>query len=326
MSANVVANVEHVTHRYGKRFALNDLTLDIPANCMAGLIGPDGVGKSTLLALIAGVRKIQAGQVIALDGNMAAESHPRASYGRIAYMPQGLGRNLYPTLSVFDNIDFFGRLFGQGTAERHVRIVDLLKATALDPFADRPCGKLSGGMKEKASLCSSLIHDPDLLILDEPTTGVDPLSRRQFWELIDSIRVRRPLMSVIVATAYRDEGSRFNWLAAMDDGKVIAHGAPKEIPEKAGKTTLDDAFIALLPPEKRAQHQDVIVPPRTESEDKTPAIETKDLTRRFGDFVAVNHVTVSIARGEIFGFLGSNGCGKTTTMKMMTGLLPVTEG
>ena len=127
------------------------------------------------------------------------------SYGRIAYMPQGLGRNLYPTLSVFDNIDFFGRLFGQGATERRARIDELLKATGLDPFADRPCGKLSGGMKQKVSLCCSLMHDPDLLVLDEPTTGVDPLSRRQFWELIDQSRVRRPLMSVIVATAYMDE-------------------------------------------------------------------------------------------------------------------------
>ena len=326
MTDTVVARVEHVTHRYGKVFALNDLTLDIPANCMTGLIGPDGVGKSTLLALIAGVRKIQTGKVTVFDGNMADEHHRRASYGRIAYMPQGLGRNLYPTLSVFDNIDFFGRLFGQGGAERRSRIEGLLKATGLDPFGDRPCGKLSGGMKQKVSLCCSLMHDPDLLILDEPTTGVDPLSRRQFWELIDSIRVRRPQMSVIVATAYMDEAGRFDWLAAMDDGKVIAHGAPREILAKANKTTLDDAFIALLPPEKRGQHQEVIVPPRTESDDKTAAIETEGLTRRFGDFVAVDHVSVRIGRGEIFGFLGSNGCGKTTTMKMMTGLLPVTEG
>jgi len=326
MTDTVVARVEHVMHRYGKTQAVNDLTLEIPAHCMAGLIGPDGVGKSTLLGLISGVRKIQTGKVTVLDGDMADEHHRRASYGRIAYMPQGLGRNLYPTLSVFDNIDFFGRLFGQGTAERRTRIDELLKATGLDPFADRPCGKLSGGMKQKVSLCCSLMHDPDLLVLDEPTTGVDPLSRRQFWELIDSIRARRPQMSVIVATAYMDEASRFNWLAAMDDGKVIAHGAPQEILGKAKKSTLDDAFIALLPPEKRGQHQDVIVPPRTEGDDKTAAIETQGLTRRFGDFVAVDHVSVSIGRGEIFGFLGSNGCGKTTTMKMMTGLLPVTEG
>ncbi len=326
MTTPVVARIEGVTHRYGKTLALNDLSLDVPAQCMAGLIGPDGVGKSTLLALIAGVRKIQTGNVLVLDGNMAEESHRRASYGRIAYMPQGLGRNLYPTLSVFDNIDFFGRLFGQGAAERRARIDELLKATGLDPFGDRPCGKLSGGMKQKVSLCCSLMHDPDLLILDEPTTGVDPLSRRQFWELIDSIRARRPSMSVIVATAYMDEAGRFDWLAAMDDGKVMAHGAPKEILAQANKTTLDDAFIALLPPEKRAQHKEVVVPPRVEGDDNTPAIEAEGLTRRFGDFVAVDHVNFRIGRGEIFGFLGSNGCGKTTTMKMLTGLLPVSEG
>jgi ribosome-dependent ATPase len=326
MSTPLVARVERVTHRYGKTFALNDLTLEIPANCMAGLIGPDGVGKSTLLALLSGVRKVQTGKVMVLDGNMADERHRRASYGRIAYMPQGLGRNLYPTLSVADNIDFFGRLFGQAASERHARIDELLKATGLDPFPERPCGKLSGGMKQKVSLCCSLMHDPDLLVLDEPTTGVDPLSRRQFWELIDSIRARRPTMSVMVATAYMDEASRFDWLAAMDEGKVIAQGTPKEILAKAQKANLDDAFIALLPPEKRGLHQEVIVRPRTESDDKTPAIEAEGLTRRFGDFVAVDHVSFRIGRGEIFGFLGSNGCGKTTTMKMMTGLLPVTEG
>ncbi len=326
MTDAFVAKLERVTHRYGKTIALNDLTLDVPAGCMVGLIGPDGVGKSTLLALVAGVRKIQTGHVIALDGDMADDAHRRAVCGRIAYMPQGLGRNLYPTLSVFDNIDFFGRLFGQGAAERRSRIDELLHATGLDPFGARPCGKLSGGMKQKVSLCCSLMHDPDLLILDEPTTGVDPLSRQQFWELIDSIRARRPSMSVMVATAYMDEASRFDWLAAMDDGKVLAHGAPKDILAQAQKTNLDDAFIALLPPEKRAEHQEVIVRPLEASADKTPAIEAKGLTRRFGDFIAVDHVSFSIGRGEIFGFLGSNGCGKSTTMKMMTGLLPTTEG
>src|SRR5262249_17641522 len=284
------------------------------------------VGKSTLLGLISGVRKIQTGKVTVLDGNMADSAHRRASYGRIAYMPQGLGRNLYPTLSVFDNIDFFGRLFGQDGAERRARIGELLPATGLDPFASRPCGKLSGGMKQKVSLWWGVMHDPDLLVLDEPTTGVDPLSRRQFWELIDSIRARRPAMSVIVATAYMDEASRFDWLAAMDDGKVIARGAPNEILAKAQKTTLDDAFIALLPPEKRAQHQEAVGRRAPLGAEGPPGTAAGGWPRRFGNFVAVDHVSFRIARGEIFGFLGSNGCGKTTTMKMLTGLLPVTEG
>jgi ribosome-dependent ATPase len=326
MTDSVVANVERVSHRYGTRVALDDVTIEIPARRMIGVIGPDGVGKSTLLALIAGVRIIQQGHVTVFDGDMADKAHRTAQGGRIAYMPQGLGRNLYPTLTCFDNIDFHGRLFGQSQAERRRRIDELFKATSLDPFEDRPAGKLSGGMKQKLSLCCALIHDPDLLILDEPTTGVDPLSRGQFWELIDSIRARRPQMSVIVATAYMDEAERFDELVAMDDGKVIATGTTPQILQKAGETTLEAAFIALLPEAKRAQHQKVVVRPRSSHDDDTPAIEADGLTRRFGDFTAVDHVSFRIGRGEIFGFLGSNGCGKSTTMKMLTGLLPAASG
>jgi ribosome-dependent ATPase len=326
MSDPMIAQLECVRHRYGATNALDDMTLDIPARCMAGMIGPDGVGKSTLLALVSGVRKIQAGRVTVFDRDMADRASRRENCARIAYMPQGLGRNLYPTLSVFENINFFGRLFGESKTQRRTRIDELLQATGLDPFENRPAGKLSGGMKQKLSLCCALMHDPDLLVLDEPTTGVDPLSRRQFWDLIGSIRARRPQMSVIVATAYMEEAERFDWLAAMDDGKVIACGAPSEILARANATSLDAAFIALLPEEKRGRHREIAVRPRPASDDETPAIEAEGLTRRFGDFVAVDHVSFRIGRGEIFGFLGSNGCGKTTTMKMLTGLLPATEG
>jgi len=320
------AQVTGLSHHYGRTVALDSVTLAIPPHCMVGLIGPDGVGKSTLLALIAGVRRIQEGEVFALGGDMRDSEHRRSSLPRIAYMPQGLGRNLYPTLSVFENLDFFGRLFGQPKRERAARIADLLAATGLDPFPDRPAGKLSGGMKQKLSLCCSLIHDPDLLILDEPTTGVDPLSRRQFWELIERIRKRRPTMSVIVATAYMEEADRFDWLAAMDDGRVIARGTPAELKARGGnKPTLDEAFINLLPAAKRAGHEAVVVGPRCPI-GGPPAIEAEGLTCRFGQFTAVDHVSFRIERGEIFGFLGSNGCGKSTTMKMLTGLLPATEG
>ncbi|WP_417427325.1 ribosome-associated ATPase/putative transporter RbbA [Hoeflea sp.] len=325
MTGASVARLSSVTHRYNAVVALQDVTLDIPAGCMAGLIGPDGVGKSTLLALIGGVKALQSGDVMVLDGDIRDGNHLKQCNHRIAYMPQGLGRNLYPTLTVFENLDFFGRLFGQSENERRTRINTLLRATGLSEFIDRPAGKLSGGMKQKLSLCSALIHDPDLLILDEPTTGVDPLSRQQFWELIDRIRKQRPSMSVIVATAYMEEAAGFDWLAAMSAGKVIATGTPAEIREHTGQPTLEKAFIALLPESERAGHHDVVVPPRQHTED-APAIEAKGLTRRFGDFVAVDHVDFQIERGEIFGFLGSNGCGKTTTMKMLTGLLPATEG
>ena len=162
-------------------------------------------------------------------------------------MPQGLGKNLYPDLSVRENIEFFGRLFGQSRDEREWRIAELLDSTGLAPFEDRPAKKLSGGMRQKLGLCCSLIHDPDLLILDEPTTGVDPLSRRQFWELIDRIRSRRSGMSVIVATAYMEEAERFDWLAAMNAGKVLATGSPAELKDRTGAKTIEEAFIALLP-------------------------------------------------------------------------------
>jgi ribosome-dependent ATPase len=326
MTAGTIAQVKAVSHRYGATVSLDDVTIDIPARIMVGVIGPDGVGKSTLLALIAGVRTIQQGEVLVFDKNVTDQRNLKAIRGRIAYMPQGLGRNLYPTLSVFENIDFFGRLFGQGAEERRARITELLTATGMEKFEARPAGKLSGGMKQKLSLCCALINDPDLLILDEPTTGVDPLSRGQFWDLINSIRARRPQMSVIVATAYMDEAERFDWLMAMDEGKIIATGTLKELLTKTGEPNLDDAFIALMPEAKRALHKKVVVPPRIASPNEAPAIEAEGLTRQFGDFVAVDHVSFEIPRGEIFGFLGSNGCGKSTTMKMLVGLLPATSG
>lgn len=325
MTRDVVASLTGVSHRYGATAALSDLSLDIPSGCMAGLIGPDGVGKSTLLALVSGVRKLQDGGITVLGGDIAAPAHRRVCSRRIAYMPQGLGRNLYPTLSVYENLDFFGQLFGQSQAERHARIMTLLQATGLAPFPDRPAGKLSGGMKQKLSLCSALIHDPDLVILDEPTTGVDPLSRRQFWDLIAAIRKTRPDMSVLVSTAYMEEAERFDWLAAMNAGRIIATGSPDEIRARTGQPTLERAFIDLLPEAERRSHRSVEVPPRPDR-DGPPAIEARGLTRRFGDFTAVDHVDFQIRPGEIFGFLGSNGCGKTTTMKMLTGLQTASEG
>jgi len=319
------AETAELSHRYGGTDALSDISLRIPAGCMAGLIGPDGVGKSTLLALIAGVRRLQAGRVTALGCNMGDAAARRATLPKIAYMPQGLGRNLSPTLSVRENLDFFGRLFGQTAADRAARIDMLLQATGLAPFPDRPAGKLSGGMKQKLSLCSALIHDPALLILDEPTTGVDPLSRRQFWELIDSVRARMPGMSVLVATAYMEEAERFDWLAAMNGGRVIATGAPDEIRAHSGASTLEEAFTALLP--DRDEMPELVVRPLSEAaRHARPAIAAQNLTKRFGDFTAVDNVSFSIPEGEIFGFLGSNGCGKSTTMKMLTGLLEPTEG
>src|SRR4051812_39872707 len=280
-----VVRVDGVSQRYGKAIALEDISLDVPANRMIGLIGPDGVGKSTLLGMIAGVRKIQTGTVEVLGGNIADARFRNSVSSRIAYLPQGLGKNLYPTLSIFENVDFFGRLFGQSREEREWRIDDLLTSTDLASFRHRPAGKLSGGMKQKLGLCCSLIHDPDLLILDEPTTGVDPLARRQFWELIDRIRERRPQMSVMVATAYMDEAEGFEWLVAMNAGQVMATGTAEELRARTGQDTLERAFVRLLPEEQTRGHKEPVITPWVSSGGPA-AIESHGLTQKFGAFTA----------------------------------------
>ncbi len=320
-----VAELSGVTLRYGPTLALDAVDIAIPAGLMVGFIGPDGVGKSSLLSLIAGARKIQTGQVSVLGKDVRSPRVRAAICPRIAYLPQGLGRNLYADLSVSENIAFFGRLFGQARREWQARMDLLLHSTGLAPFADRPTKKLSGGMRQKLGLCCSLIHDPDLLILDEPTTGVDPLSRRQFWDLIASMRRSSTGMNVLVATAYIEEAERFDWLVAMDTGRVLATGTPAQLKSATGSSTLEECFIALLPEERRRGRREFSVPPPLRAGGE-PVIVARNLTRRFGDFTAVDHVSFSIARGEIFGFVGSNGCGKTTTMKMLAGLLPPTSG
>lgn len=322
-----VVHLLNIEHHYGDVKAVNQISLDIPTGIIASLIGPDGVGKSTLLSLIAGARKIQKGQVEVLGGDLRRRRIRKEISPRIAYMPQGLGKNLYASLSVYENIDFFGRLFGLARQERQSRIHDLLKSTGLEAFKERPVGKLSGGMKQKLGLCCALIHSPDLLILDEPTTGIDPLSRRQFWELIERIRGSRKDMSVLVATSNMEEAERFDWLAAINEGRLLITGTPNDILLHTNADTLEEAFIHLLP-EKRGSLSQSLVTQQEEEQKLTDviAIEAENLTRRFGDFVAVDSVNFRIRQGEIYGFLGSNGCGKTTTMKVLTGLLPASEG
>ncbi|MDE1999097.1 MAG: ABC transporter ATP-binding protein, partial [Burkholderiales bacterium] len=314
--------VEQVSHGYNKQTALHQVSLTLPLGKTIGLVGPDGVGKSTLLGLISGTKQLQTGRLTVLGGNVADAAFRRELAPRVAYMPQGLGRNLYRSLSVYDNIDFSARLFGVPAAEREARIQRLMKATALDPFPDRPAGKLSGGMKQKVSLCGALVHNPDLLILDEPTTGVDPLSRRQFWALVESLRAERPHMTVLVATAYMEEAERFEHLVAMDDGRILVHAPTVDVLEQTRSASLEEAYVKLS---NKGDTSPLVIPPLP-AWDGPPAMEAQGLTRRFGDFVAARDVTFCIPRGEIFGFLGSNGCGKTTTMKMLTGLLDITEG
>ncbi len=325
-SDNIAVTVENLSHCYGKTTALQQISLQIPQGATVGLIGPDGVGKSTLLSVIAGVKILQQGSVNLFGLDVADKKARDTLAYKVAFMPQGLGKNLYPTLSIYENIDFHARLFGLPKQYRDSRIRRLLRATGLLPFSARAAGKLSGGMKQKLSLCCALVHNPDLLILDEPTTGVDPLSRRQFWQLVDALRAENPAMTVIIATAYIDEAENFEYVLAMDDGKLIANKPTKQLITETQSQNLEQAYIKLLPPEKRGAQDGLLIPPFTPMPDEKPAIEATSLTKKFGDFVSVDNVSFTIPKGEIFGFLGSNGCGKSTTMKMLTGLLEPTEG
>ncbi|MDZ5432936.1 ribosome-associated ATPase/putative transporter RbbA [Pseudomonas fluorescens] len=311
-------------HRYGERHALTDITLSLPTGTRCGLIGPDGAGKSSLLGLIAGVKTLQEGQLEVLGGSIQERRHRNSLYSRIAFMPQGLGGNLYPDLSIRENIHFFATLFGLSRAQSNQRMHSLLLATDLLRFAERPAGKLSGGMKQKLGLCCALIHEPDLLILDEPTTGVDPLSRRHFWELIDDVRRQRPQLTLLVATAYMEEAEQFEHCLMLDSGKLIAAGLSHELRAVTPSGKLDQAFTHFQG-DTGHDHQPLVIPSRTNATADI-AIQAHDLTLRFGDFTAVDKVSFAIGRGEIFGFLGSNGCGKTTTMKVLTGLIPASEG
>ncbi len=320
--ADFAVSVNKLNYHYGKQLALNSVSLDVPRGKLCGLIGPDGVGKSTLLSLISGARASQSGRLLVLNEDLGESRQRKRLYRRVAYMPQGLGKNLYPTLSVKENLSFFAQLFGINGQQREQQVCRLLKATRLWEFKDRPSAKLSGGMKQKLGLCCALIHEPELLILDEPTTGVDPLSRRQFWQLIDDIRQQHPDMSILVATAYMDEAKRFDWLATMNEGKVLASGSPTELLKKTAASSLEQAFMTLLGNES-AQ---IFEPSRQPSKNDSVAIEAQELTMRFDDFTAVDNANFRIQKGEIFGFLGSNGCGKTTTMKMLTGLLTPSSG
>ncbi|MBO7554662.1 MAG: ATP-binding cassette domain-containing protein, partial [Neisseriaceae bacterium] len=319
-----ILTLSHLTHRYGKTLAVDDVSLTIHQGATVALVGPDGVGKSTLLSLIAGTKKQQTGESVVLGKTPKNQRDRNLLNFQVAFMPQGLGRNLYPTLTVIENIDFAARLYSLPEKIRLATIDRLLKATGLFAFKERPAGKLSGGMKQKLSLCCALIHQPEILILDEPTTGVDPLSRRQFWELTDKLRAEFPQMTMIVATAYMEEAERFDYLLAMNNGKLLAADFRENILRQTNSITVEDAYRAMLP-EKMDNNQGLIIPPFVDSHEE-PVIVAKNLLKRFGDFTAANNVSFTIKKGEIFGFLGSNGCGKSTTMKMLTGLLEADSG
>lgn len=384
-----IVRLSQFVKRYNRHVAVQGVDLEIHRGEIYGLIGPDGAGKSSLMKAIAGVLTYDEGTVevfgLTVDSERAAELVKQ----RIGFLPQGLGLNLYPDLSVEENIDFFARLRlvpEDALVERKQR---LLAMTRLDPFRSRPMRHLSGGMKQKLGLICTLIHEPELAILDEPTTGVDPVSRRDFWTILAEL-LQEQGMTALVSTAYMDEASRFHRLSCVSDGRVLAAGTPMEVqalvpgsvvtfkaepqldalgrlqkdfgqvealgpllhvftpdrepaaaveqieaslldikPEevRVDEPELEDVFVALLLREGAAK--EVVASswgaPDAPRHDGL-AIEAKELSRDFGSFRAVDRVSFRVRQGGIFGLLGANGAGKTTVIKMLTGILPPTSG
>jgi ABC-2 type transport system ATP-binding protein len=388
---------------YGKVAAVREADLVVAKGEMYGLIGPDGAGKSTLMKSVAGVLAYDAGTVQVFGETVDSEESAEVIKSRIGLMPQGLGLNLSPDLSIEENIDYFARVRLVPPDELDARKDRFLKMTRLDKFRDRPMKNLSGGMKQKLGLICSLIHLPELIILDEPTTGVDPVSRRDFWAILSELS-RAEGMTALISTAYMEEALRFDRVSLMHEGRFLASGTPDELtglvpgtmvelrcprqieslgvlrqsyPQveprgewvrllvdttdrerasaeavshlpgelqptevRAFAPDLEDVFIALLrqrkeeaPRDTEAQQEEAAASTAVESYEAIPeeqlqrtAIEASELTRIFGSFTAVDHVTFQVKQGEIFGLLGANGAGKSTCIKMLTGILPPSSG
>ena len=393
--AEPIVRVQGLTKCYRKQVAVDGVDLYIGAGEIYGLIGPDGAGKSSLMKIIAGVLTYDGGTVEVFGERIDSEAAAEKIKGRIGFMPQGLGLNLYGDLSVEENINFFAQLRDVPAGVLRQRKQKLLAMTRLDQFLQRPMKQLSGGMKQKLGLVCTLIHEPALIILDEPTTGVDPVSRRDFWAILTAL-LRDKGVSALISTSYMDEATRFHRLSLIHDSRVLATGEPEAILRQAPGSVVEmrvepqiealdrlgkrftqieamgprlKVFVDDLPPSKAKQEVVGMLPdmpihelyasePELEDafvsilrqrdllaaqeplkdlfnhnngngdspESKELAIEAKNLSRDFGDFRAIDSVCFQVKQGEIFGLLGANGAGKTTAIRMLTGILKPTAG
>ncbi|WP_457567536.1 ATP-binding cassette domain-containing protein [Desulfurobacterium sp.] len=361
------------TYRKGKVVAVDDISFSVRKQDIYIFVGPDGAGKSSTLKVIAGVLEYDDGVVKLFGNDIKSEKVVEKLKDRIAFMPQGLGLNLYHTLTVEENIDFFADLHDVPVKVREKRKEILLKTTGLLPFRNREAGKLSGGMMQKLGICCSLIHTPELIILDEPTTGVDPVSRRELWKLIYNF-VKNEGITAVISTSYLDEAERSTVLSIMKNGKIIATATPEalfsedlsvfevegrdvekayeiawkfyRVPRLKGNVL---RFVSEREPVELMKLDVVVRKTEPVVEDvfllKTglkkvelrpffsvnfpvpqDAIVVKNVVKKFGDFIAVNNVSFTVKKGEIFGLLGPNGAGKTTLIKVMTGLYNPTSG
>ncbi len=364
--------------RGAKTKALNGVSFSAEGGSVTGLVGPDGAGKTTLMRLAVGLLEPDRGEirVLGLDATRQALAVQTA----VGYMPQRFG--LYEDLTVRENLDLYADLQGVATDERQGRYRELMHMTGLGPFTQRLAGRLSGGMKQKLGLACTLVRSPRALILDEPTVGVDPVSRRELWAIIDRL-VRDEGLTVLLSTAYLDEAERCSRVVLLHEGEVLGDGSPNAFSNRLrGRTyqlrprvrgrqaqarlqrraeitdavvaggqvrlvlepggrpeefaeegalepvppRFEDSFVALLRERRGAPPLPEMQQHTIEARGDGAVIAVQGLTRRFGDFYAVKGLTFSVRRGEVFGLLGANGAGKSTTFRMLCGLLPASGG
>ncbi len=314
-----IISLSKVSKKYKRLDALQEIDLEVIPSEITGIIGPDGSGKSTLLKICSGVLSYK-GTALFMDTDLLKD--PESVKKHISFMPQGLGLNLYMDLSVEENIDFFAAIKNVPDAKRDKIKRQLLDATGLAPFRDRLVKHLSGGMKQKLGICCSVISKPEVLLLDEPSTGVDPLSRRQLWELLNNF-VNETGTTLVLATSYMDEAERCHSVKFLHEGKVIFSGNPEHLMTKA--RDLEEAFFEMLLEGKELPVYDIPFN-MSVSRSNENAIHINGVSKYFGSFKAVDNVSLSIKSGEIFGFLGPNGAGKTTLLKCILSLYRPDEG
>lgn len=298
---DTIVSVKGVSKSYGEVQALKDISFEVKPGEIFGLIGPDGAGKTTLFRILTTLVLADKGHAEVCGQDVVKDY--KEIRRQAGYMP---GRfSLYQDLSVEENLTFFATLFNTTIRENYALVKDIYQQ--IEPFKHRRAGKLSGGMKQKLALSCALIHKPAILFLDEPTTGVDPVSRKEFWDML--LKLKQEGITIIAATPYQNEMKCCDRIAFIREGEIQGIDTPDRILQR---------FRDILSPEGLSFNE----PQATDQY----AIEVEGLTKRFGSFTAVDHISFKVKRGEIFGFLGANGAGKTTAMRMLCGLSQPTSG